>query len=133
MQHVLYRQKEQFSDGVGYSWIDGLKENAERHVLIHPSSLVPSANESALSSPNLHDHILIHHRLALRKEMNLKSGYPTCVVISQVSDQMLKHAKHVYPFNTPLTKEAYYYRMIFEKHFPQVSPNPNPNLRFSPN
>jgi len=26
---VLWRQKEQFSDGVGYSWIDGLKEHAE--------------------------------------------------------------------------------------------------------
>ena len=25
---VLFRQKEQFSDGVGYSWIDGLKEHA---------------------------------------------------------------------------------------------------------
>lgn len=69
MQHILYRQKEQFSDGVGYSWIDGLKAHAE----------------------------------------------------SNVSDQMLKNAKHVYPFNTPLTKEAYYYRMIFEKHFPQQS------------
>ena len=43
------------------------------------------------------------------------------MVALQVSNQMLKHAKHVYPFNTPLTKEAYYYRMIFEKHFPQVS------------
>jgi asparagine synthase (glutamine-hydrolysing) len=68
-KHILYRQKEQFSDGVGYSWIDGLKAHAE----------------------------------------------------SNVSNQMLKHAKHVYPFNTPLTKEAYYYRMIFEKHFPQQS------------
>jgi asparagine synthase (glutamine-hydrolysing) len=68
-KHILYRQKEQFSDGVGYSWIDGLKAHAE----------------------------------------------------SNVTDQMLKHAKHVYPFNTPLTKEAYYYRMIFEKHFPQQS------------
>ena len=29
---VLYRQKEQFSDGVGYSWIDGLKEYADVHV-----------------------------------------------------------------------------------------------------
>ena len=29
---VLWRQKEQFSDGVGYSWIDGLKEHAERVV-----------------------------------------------------------------------------------------------------
>jgi len=29
-KEVLWRQKEQFSDGVGYSWIDGLKEHAER-------------------------------------------------------------------------------------------------------
>ncbi|RYR78155.1 hypothetical protein Ahy_A01g002889 isoform C [Arachis hypogaea] len=28
--HILYRQKEQFSDGVGYSWIDGLKEHANQ-------------------------------------------------------------------------------------------------------
>jgi len=32
MQHILYRQKEQFSDGVGYGWIDGLKAHAEKHV-----------------------------------------------------------------------------------------------------
>ncbi|KAI1940860.1 asparagine synthetase [Ophidiomyces ophidiicola] len=30
--HILWRQKEQFSDGVGYSWIDALKDNAELHV-----------------------------------------------------------------------------------------------------
>jgi asparagine synthase (glutamine-hydrolysing) len=29
---ILWRQKEQFSDGVGYSWIDSLKKNAERQV-----------------------------------------------------------------------------------------------------
>jgi len=29
---ILWRQKEQFSDGVGYSWIDSLKDSAERHV-----------------------------------------------------------------------------------------------------
>lgn len=29
---ILWRQKEQFSDGVGYSWIDGLKDEAERQV-----------------------------------------------------------------------------------------------------
>lgn len=33
MQHILYRQKEQFSDGVGYSWIDGLKAHAAKHVM----------------------------------------------------------------------------------------------------
>lgn len=29
---ILWRQKEQFSDGVGYSWIDSLKDAAEQHV-----------------------------------------------------------------------------------------------------
>lgn len=29
---VLWRQKEQFSDGVGYSWIDGIKAHAEREI-----------------------------------------------------------------------------------------------------
>ncbi len=29
---IRWRQKEQFSDGVGYGWIDGLKDNAERQV-----------------------------------------------------------------------------------------------------
>lgn len=31
-EQVLWRQKEQFSDGVGYSWIDGIKDHAERRV-----------------------------------------------------------------------------------------------------
>lgn len=66
-KHILYRQKEQFSDGVGYSWIDGLKDHAAAHVSV----------------------------------------------------QMLANAKHAFPHNTPATKESYYYRMIFEKHFPQ--------------
>ncbi|QQM65653.1 asparagine synthase B [Pseudoalteromonas sp. LC2018020214] len=63
---VLWRQKEQFSDGVGYSWIDTLKE----------------------------------------------------FVNEQVSDQELANAKFKYPINTPDSKEAYYYRTIFESHFP---------------
>jgi asparagine synthase (glutamine-hydrolysing) len=29
---ILWRQKEQFSDGVGYGWIDALKDQAELHV-----------------------------------------------------------------------------------------------------
>ncbi|CAB4413250.1 unnamed protein product [Rhizophagus irregularis] len=29
---ILWRQKEQFSDGVGYGWIDSLKDAAEQHV-----------------------------------------------------------------------------------------------------
>ncbi|KAM7517458.1 hypothetical protein LguiB_016420 [Lonicera macranthoides] len=66
-KHILYRQKEQFSDGVGYSWIDGLKDHANQ----------------------------------------------------QVTDSMLTNASFVYPENTPTTKEAYYYRTIFEKFFPK--------------
>jgi len=31
-KHILWRQKEQFSDGVGFSWIDGLKEHADKEV-----------------------------------------------------------------------------------------------------
>ncbi|XP_051142985.1 asparagine synthetase [glutamine-hydrolyzing]-like [Andrographis paniculata] len=68
-KHILYRQKEQFSDGVGYSWIDGLKAHAEQHV----------------------------------------------------SDRMMHNAANIFPHNTPKTKEAYYYRMIFERLFPQNS------------
>lgn len=30
--NILWRQKEQFSDGVGYGWIDGLKDTAEKMV-----------------------------------------------------------------------------------------------------
>ncbi|CAG7871138.1 unnamed protein product, partial [Brassica rapa] len=66
-KHILYRQKEQFSDGVGYSWIDGLKAHAAENV----------------------------------------------------NDKMMSNAAHIFPHNTPLTKEAYYYRMIFERFFPQ--------------
>ncbi|HEY3386929.1 MAG TPA: asparagine synthase-related protein, partial [Saprospiraceae bacterium] len=47
-ESIVWRQKEQFSDGVGYSWIDNLKlvanqtvsdeqlENAAQHFPIHP-------------------------------------------------------------------------------------------------
>lgn len=31
-ESIAWRQKEQFSDGVGYSWIDTLKEQAEQKV-----------------------------------------------------------------------------------------------------
>ncbi|EHA8592334.1 putative Asparagine synthetase [Cocos nucifera] len=33
----------------------------------------------------------------------------------------MQNAQHIYPHNTPATKEAYYYRMIFERFFPQNS------------
>lgn len=66
---VLYRVKEAFSDGVGYSWIDSLKEHAEKHV----------------------------------------------------TDEMFESAAERFPYNTPMSKEAYFYRSIFEKHFPHTS------------
>ncbi|MEO7432426.1 MAG: asparagine synthase B [Dokdonella sp.] len=63
---ILWRQKEQFSDGVGYGWIDGLKAHAE---------------------------------LA-------------------VGDREFAAAATRFAHNTPATKEAYFYRRLFEKHFP---------------
>lgn len=63
---ILWRQKEQFSDGVGYGWIDGLKAHAER----------------------------------------------------QVSDRELAAVASRFPHNPPQTKEAYYYRSVFERLFP---------------
>ena len=30
-------------------------------------------------------------------------------------------AAELFPYNTPATKEAYYYRTIFHKYYPQVS------------
>uniref|UniRef100_A0A8D0L5F6 Asparagine synthetase [glutamine-hydrolyzing] n=1 Tax=Sphenodon punctatus TaxID=8508 RepID=A0A8D0L5F6_SPHPU len=36
----------------------------------------------------------------------------------QVDDFLLEKAAEKFPFNPPKTKEAYYYRQIFEKHYP---------------
>ncbi|XP_055641605.1 uncharacterized protein LOC129778613 [Toxorhynchites rutilus septentrionalis] len=66
---VLWRQKEQFSDGVGYSWIDTI------------------------------------------------TGYAA----SHVTDEQFSTAGERFPFNTPPTKEAYYYRQLFEELFPHRS------------
>lgn len=65
-ESVVWRQKEQFSDGVGYSWIDTLKEVVDR----------------------------------------------------EVSDEQMKNAHFRFPVQTPLNKEEFYYRSIFESHFP---------------
>jgi asparagine synthase (glutamine-hydrolysing) len=65
-EEVAWRQKEQFSDGVGYSWIDTLKE----------------------------------------------------LTSQQVTDEQMSHAAERFPINPPMTKEEYYYRSIFEEHFP---------------
>jgi len=65
-ESVTWRQKEQFSDGVGYSWIDTLKE----------------------------------------------------LVNEKVSDEQMENAHYRFPTQTPQNKEEFYYRTIFEEHFP---------------
>ena len=66
---VAWRQKEQFSDGVGYNWIDSLKAVAE----------------------------------------------------ASVTDEQMATAAERFPINTPMNKEEYCYRSIFEEHFPSES------------
>jgi asparagine synthase (glutamine-hydrolysing) len=66
---IAWRQKEQFSDGVGYSWIDTLKK----------------------------------------------------MTSEAVTDEQMAHAAERFPINPPLCKEEYYYRSIFEEHFPSAS------------
>ena len=39
----------------------------------------------------------------------------------EISDQMFANAKNRFPHNTPMTKEGYRYRMIFEECFPGES------------
>lgn len=66
-EKILWRQKEQFSDGVGYSWIDSLKAEAEH----------------------------------------------------KVSDDEFANRSSRWSDDTPQTKEAYWYRELFEVFFPQ--------------
>lgn len=68
-EEVLWRQKEQFSDGVGYKWIDELIDYCA----------------------------------------------------TQVTDEQLAGAAKEFPYNSPATKEAYFYRSIFNKYYPQIS------------
>ncbi|MEM7053946.1 MAG: asparagine synthase-related protein, partial [Pseudomonadota bacterium] len=64
---IAWRQKEQFSDGVGYGWIDALRDLAEQ----------------------------------------------------SVSDADFASAEQHFPHNPPATKEAYFYRRIFESFYPE--------------
>lgn len=68
-EKIAWRQKEQFSDGVGYNWIDTLKS----------------------------------------------------ITAAAVSDEQMADAAQRFPINTPMSKEEYYYRTIFEEHFPSAS------------
>lgn len=40
-KEVLWRQKEQFSDGVGYSWIDSLKDHANKTISDQQFKMAP--------------------------------------------------------------------------------------------
>ncbi len=68
-ESIAWRQKEQFSDGVGYGWIDAVKDFTDDHV----------------------------------------------------SDAEMTRAAGRFPFNTPASKEAYWFRSVFEQHFPLAS------------
>lgn len=70
-KHILWRQKEQFSDGVGYGWIDGLKDEAKK--LVSDEQMVEAT---------------------IRKD------------------------KPHWGDDIPDSKEAYWYRCMFDEHFP---------------
>lgn len=55
-EEVLWRQKEQFSDGVGYSWIDSIKEYAD--LKIQDSELVNAAVEFPINTPDTKEGLL---------------------------------------------------------------------------
>ena len=48
---ILWRQKEQFSDGVGYGWIDGLKAHAEAQVSDRVLAVLTSASRTTRRRP----------------------------------------------------------------------------------
>lgn len=54
---ILWRQKEQFSDGVGYSWIDGLKSYAEQSV--SDEKMAKAAERWSISPPDTKEAYLI--------------------------------------------------------------------------
>lgn len=37
---------------------------------------------------------------------------------TQVNDDQMEKAHRTFPHNPPCTKEAYYFRQVFEKHYP---------------
>jgi len=46
---ILWRQKEQFSDGVGYSWIDSLKAHAGK--IVSDAQLAQAKNRFPINTP----------------------------------------------------------------------------------
>lgn len=54
---ILWRQKEQFSDGVGYSWIDGMKEHADK--VVSDEKFAERASRYALDTPDTKEAYMI--------------------------------------------------------------------------
>lgn len=58
-EEVLWRQKEQFSDGVGYSWIDGLKAYAASQVT--DKQLLTAAYQFPYNTPRTKEAYFVRH------------------------------------------------------------------------
>ena len=56
---ILWRQKEQFSDGVGYGWIDGLKAHAQQQV--SDRVFAAAASRFPLNTPQTKEAFLYRH------------------------------------------------------------------------
>ena len=56
-EDILWRQKEKFSDGVGYSWIDGMKEHAEKTV--SDEKFAERANRYPVDTPDTKEAYMI--------------------------------------------------------------------------
>lgn len=54
---ILWRQKEQFSDGVGYSWIDGIKDHAEK--VVSDDKFAKRAERWSLDTPDTKEAYMI--------------------------------------------------------------------------
>jgi asparagine synthase (glutamine-hydrolysing) len=62
-ERILWRQKEQFSDGVGYSWIDSLKAYAE--VMVSDAELAAAPDTYPINPPGTKE-ALLYRRLFAR-------------------------------------------------------------------
>ena len=60
-EEILWRQKEQFSDGVGYSWIDSIKAFAEKE--ISDSVMENARYRFPVKTPPIEGSLLVSHDL----------------------------------------------------------------------
>ena len=77
-EEILYRQKEQFSDGVGYDWIDTLKTVAEERVT--DDQFENSSSVFTLNTPLTKKNIIIE-----KYSMNFPSNSAALTVPSKPS------------------------------------------------